>query len=391
MLTLRPMCAFRIVESLSDTYKFEDAIPRPAGAGCTATTSFFSAMEKRRTLAIEQASLEPCRRQVLRYGLGGIAALLPSHLLAARYTKSDALKQGEFSWAPDRAPDGAVVVIVSIPEQRLHVYRNGVEIGVSPCSTGKPGHRTPTGVFTVLEKQRKHVSSIYKGAQMPNMQRLTWGGIALHAGNLPGYPASHGCIRLPMQFSSLLFEVTHVGTVVIVADERTQPETVVHPGLLLPTIAEREARALSHAIASKPKPGSWQTTVKYPVSSVLVSRTDGKAYVTQGGRLLGAYPARIADRGKRIGTHVYTLLGPSADFASLMWLAFGVGKAPHEAHVVSWQGDTALRRVNLQGAQARAITDAFHPGTTLMITDASAPAATRATAKDFAVIASDDA
>lgn len=328
---------------------------------------------------------------MLRYGLGAFASLIPSRLLAARYNRSDTLKQGEFIWAPDTAPDGAVVIIVSIPEQRLHVYRHGVEIGVSPCSTGKPGHRTPTGVFTILEKQRKHVSSIYKGAQMPNMQRLTWGGIALHAGNLPGYPASHGCIRLPMQFSSKLFEVTHVGTVVIVADERTQPETVAHPGLLLPSIAELEARALSQAVASRPKAGSWQATVNYPVSSVLVSRTDGKAYVTQGGRLRGAYPAKIANRNTRIGTHVYTLLGPSADGTSLLWLAFGIGKAPHEAHVVSWQGDAALKRVNLQSAQARGIAEAFHPGTTLMITDASAPAATRATGKDFAVIASDDA
>ena len=334
---------------------------------------------------------EPSRRQMVRYGLGGLAALFPGELFAARYTKSDTLKQGEFSWAPEKSPEGAVVVIVSIPEQRLHVYRNGVEIGASPCSTGKPGHRTPSGVFTILEKQRKHVSSLYKGAQMPNMQRLTWGGIALHAGNLPGYPASHGCIRLPMQFSSLLFEVTHVGTVVIVADERTQPETVVHPGLLLPSVAESEARALSQSVASKPKAGNWETTVSYPVSSLLVSRADGKVYVTHAGRLVGAYPARIEDRNKRIGTHVYTLLGPSNDGASLMWLAFGIGKAPHEAHVVSWQGDTALRRVNLQAAQARSISEAFHPGTTLMITDASAPPATRATAQDFAVIASDDA
>ena len=306
-----------------------------------------------------------------------------------RYTKSDTLKQGEFTWTPDAARDGPVVVIVSIPEQRLHVYRNGIEIGVSPCSTGKPGHRTPTGVFTILEKQRKHVSSLYKGAQMPNMQRLTWGGIAVHAGNLPGYPASHGCIRLPMAFSERLFEVTHVGTVVIVADERTQPQSVVHPGLLLSSVAESEARALADKVASKPKATSWEATVSYPVSSVLVSRADGKAYVTHAGRIMGAYPARIADRSKRIGSHVYTLLGPSADGGRLLWLAFGIGKSPHEAHVVTSEADLALARVNLQDLQARNVAEAFHPGTTLMITDAAAPPATRTAAPDFAVIASD--
>lgn len=335
---------------------------------------------------LHPAGLSLDRRRLLLAGVGGLLALTAPAAHAARYRKTDTLAPGAFVWKPEAAPEGPVVLIVSIPEQRVHVYRNGVEIGVSPCSTGRPGHRTPTGVFTILEKQRKHVSSIYKGAQMPNMQRLTWGGIALHAGNLPGYPASHGCIRLPMAFSTLLYEVTHPGVVVIIADERTQPETVVHPGLLLSSVAETEARALAAAVGSKPKPDAWHTSVSYPVTSVIVSRVDGKAYVTQSGRMTGAYPARIADRGKRIGSHVYTLLGPSADGRSLLWLAFGIGKHPHEAHVVTWQGDSALQRVNLQDLQARSIADALHPGTTLMVTDASAPLATRATAKDFAVI-----
>ncbi len=74
-------------------------------------------------------------------------------------------------------------------------YRNGVRIAVSTCSTGKKGHETPTGVFTILEKDKDHHSSTYNNAPMPNMNRLTWSGVALHAGNLPGYPASHGCVR----------------------------------------------------------------------------------------------------------------------------------------------------------------------------------------------------
>jgi lipoprotein-anchoring transpeptidase ErfK/SrfK len=112
-----------------------------------------------------------------------------------------------------------VAVIVSLSEQRVHVYRNGIRIAVSTCSTGKPGHETPVGVFTVLQKDRHHHSNLYNNAPMPNMQRLTWGGIALHAGHLPGYPASHGCVRLPMEFSRLLFNTTSMGgRVHIVAD-----------------------------------------------------------------------------------------------------------------------------------------------------------------------------
>jgi hypothetical protein len=133
------------------------------------------------------------------------------------------LEPGEFTWHPDRSPKGAVAVVVSIPEQRVHVYRNGVRIAVSTCSTGKPGHETPTGVFTVLQKDKDHRSSTYNNAPMPNMNRLTWDGIALHAGNLPGYPASHGCVRLPLAFSQKLFTVTHVGTPVIIAGAHSDP------------------------------------------------------------------------------------------------------------------------------------------------------------------------
>ena len=98
------------------------------------------------------------------------------------------LKPGEYVWEPERAPEGPLLIVASITEQVAYVYRNGIRIARSSCSTGRPGHRTPTGVFTILEKEVHHTSSIYKGAEMPYMERVTWGGIALHAGDLPGYP-----------------------------------------------------------------------------------------------------------------------------------------------------------------------------------------------------------
>ena len=124
-------------------------------------------------------------------------------------------------------------MVISLPEQQAYVYRNGVLIGRTTISSGRAGHRTPTGVFTVLEKQRRHYSNIYKGAAMPFMERLTWGGIALHGGRLPGYPDSHGCIRLPKEFSQLLFGVTRVGTAVVVANESSDSVLVTHPGPLM--------------------------------------------------------------------------------------------------------------------------------------------------------------
>ena len=131
---------------------------------------------------------------------------------AAGIAAVKALKPGEFIWRPEVSPRGPVVVVVSLPEQLVHVYRNGVTIGVSTCSTGKPGNRTPTGVFTILQKNVDHYSSTYNNAPMPNMQRLTWRGVALHAGNLPGYPASHGCVRLSHWKARQFFNASKIGT-----------------------------------------------------------------------------------------------------------------------------------------------------------------------------------
>lgn len=340
--------------------------------------------------AKERTPALPDRRAVLGWLAGGAAAAVASEALAERYKASVSLKPGEFIWRPEAGPDGAVVVITSIPEQLVHVYRGGAEIGVSTCSTGRPGHRTPTGVFTILEKERKHVSSIYKGAQMPNMERLTWTGIALHAGNLPGYPASHGCIRLPAKFSQLLYEVTHLGVVVIIADERTQPANVTHPGLFLSRSAEAEARAVAGHVSTKKAHTAWEATVRYPITSVVISRNDGMAFVSQNGVLSGSYPVGFADVRKPIGTHSYSLVGPAADGSGLLWLAFGLGNSSTDAHVLHWRGDEAMRRVMFHNeAHAQALAMQFHPGSTLLITDAPAHPKSRKTPRNFSVIASD--
>lgn len=144
------------------------------------------------------------------------------------------LEPGEFLWHPEVSPSGPVVVVVSLPEQKAHVYRNGLRIGVSTISSGKPGHSTPTGEFPILQKRVEHYSNLYDNAPMPYMQRLTWGGVALHAGRIPGYPASHGCIRLPREFAELLYDVTSHGTTVVVADESSHSAAVVSPGAQSP-------------------------------------------------------------------------------------------------------------------------------------------------------------
>ena len=176
------------------------------------------------------------RRHVAR-GLATTAlALAIAPALVTEAHATDMLEPGEYRWHPAAAPSGPMVAVVSLPEQRIHVYRNGVRIGLSTVSTGKPGHDTPTGTFTILQKKRMHRSNLYDDAPMPFMQRLTWDGIALHAGRLPGYPASHGCIRLPSEFAELLYDVTsRNSTTVVVADQAMLGEEVMTPGEFAPT------------------------------------------------------------------------------------------------------------------------------------------------------------
>ena len=110
------------------------------------------------------------------------------------------------------------------------MYRNGIRIARSSVSTGRPGHPTPTGVFDILEKEKDHVSTIYKGAEMPWMERLTWTGIAMHAGDLPGYPDSHGCVRLPLGIFQIALHSDHEGRDGIIADQHSAPRETVIPG-----------------------------------------------------------------------------------------------------------------------------------------------------------------
>jgi hypothetical protein len=123
------------------------------------------------------------------------------------------------------------VITVSLRRQRVSVWDQKGLVMEAPISSGRVGNATPTGVFSILQKNRVHYSNLYDSAPMPNMQRITWSGVALHAGVLPGYPASHGCIRLPHGFSKRLFEVTSVGTRVIVAHDPVQPQSFDHPQL----------------------------------------------------------------------------------------------------------------------------------------------------------------
>lgn len=127
------------------------------------------------------------------------------------------LKPGQYLWR-DVPAKGAARVVVNLGDQLAFLYKGDTLVAVSTISSGKARKPTPTGIFPILEKKKFHRSIKYDNAPMPFMQRLDKFGIALHGGHLPGYPASHGCIRLPGQFAAKLFQVTDVGTPVLVGD-----------------------------------------------------------------------------------------------------------------------------------------------------------------------------
>ena len=133
--------------------------------------------------------------------------------------KADRLGPGQFAWEPEAASTGPLFLVIDLTRQRVLLYRDGVPIAASTISSGSKGRETPTGVFPILQKEVMHRSGTYDDAPMPYMQRLTSKGVAMHAGNLPGYPASHGCIRLPKLFAKLLYGVTELGTPVMITDE----------------------------------------------------------------------------------------------------------------------------------------------------------------------------
>jgi len=126
------------------------------------------------------------------------------------------LSPGEFVWEPKAASTGPMFLVIDLTRQRVLLYRGGVPIAASTISSGSEGRETPTGVFTILQKEVVHRSRTYDDAPMPYMQRLTAKGVAMHGGNLPGYAASHGCIRLPKAFAKLLYGVTELGTPVMI-------------------------------------------------------------------------------------------------------------------------------------------------------------------------------
>jgi L,D-transpeptidase catalytic domain len=289
-------------------------------------------------------------------------------------TDPAALKPGEFVWEGEAAPAGPIVVVVSLAEQRAYVYRNGIRIGVTTTSTGKPGHRTPTGIFVVLQKDKEHHSKTYNDAAMPYTERLTWDGVALHAGGLPGYPSSHGCVHLPSEFARLLFESSHMGMTVVIADEHKAPEDVVHPAVIAPvdvaTGKEDEEPRLGASEDHRWEPEKSPTG---PVS-IVMSAADRRVVVFRNGKEIGRSKIEVRNPETPLGTHAFVMLAGTGDAGGSSapkphWIAVGIpGHAGEDKRPLD---PAQADRVSLSPEFRKAVYGILSPGATLLVTDAS--------------------
>lgn len=146
----------------------------------------------------------------------------------------DSLKPGQFVWENREAYVNPLRMVIVLDIQRMYVFDGDSLVGFTTVSTGKKGKETPTGYFKILQKKIYHESNLYANAPMPFMQRLTWDGIALHAGHNPGYPASHGCIRLPKVFAKSLFDVTAMDGEVVILESLSKPRPKPQPAPVAP-------------------------------------------------------------------------------------------------------------------------------------------------------------
>jgi hypothetical protein len=312
------------------------------------------------------------------------------------------------------APNGPLQIMISIADQRISVYDNGALIARSSVSTGVPGHPTPLGVFSVISKQRWHRSNIYSAAPMPYMQRITWSGIALHAGVLPGHPASHGCIRLKNDFAIRLWGLTKRGIRVIIAPDDIQPVEIAHPNLFVPkpkaasgppesraAIADNAAmttaavhppstpNADTQQVTDLQAPGSMRAAVaprKVAPVSVFVSRKSSKLFVRQGFTPLFDIPVRIQDPEQSLGTHVFTVMEFQNDGETLRWTVVSMPEksppTPSKRRAPSKQivettppvsspdkAKAALDRIELPQDVVERISELLTPGSSLIVSD----------------------
>jgi len=281
------------------------------------------------------------------------ARAAPSRVVTARAVPS----------MPAPLPEGPLLLVVSLDKQRLSVYSKGELVETSTVSTGTSSDPTPSGVFAILERQEEHHSTIFRGASMPFMQRLTLTGVALHSGHVTGRVASHGCIRLPHEYARRLFQATKLGGRVIVSADDPTPADVANVRLFEPvriaaattaaateaslivagsTVEGGEARpvpAVDRSIDPRngkvKGPGTLRRDDELRAApvSILVSRAEGRVYVRHTFEPQIDAEIAISEPRRPLGTHVYTLTEMQPDGSGQRWSAVTVKLVPRRTAV----------------------------------------------------------
>ncbi len=332
--------------------------------------------------------------------LSGIAVLIGAILVATgpadaqNRHRPKAVEKARKNSAPP-PPPGPHLLIVSLKSQRAAFYANGTLIAHTPISSGKASHATPTGIFSVIQKNRHHRSNIYSNAPMPYMQRLTWSGIALHEGQLPGYPASHGCIRLPRDFANFLWRTTRLGARVIISHAKLfQPkartttvdaapalrpsiDTDIATNTVTPIVADAVLETVG--LTSEAKPAEASTTDFSAIASaeipapilasffdtleakakkaapagpvtIFISRKTKQLHVRQGFHSLFSVPVGFRDEQALVGTHVFTAHEKTDGGSGLRWIATSLpGEAPKAERKIAEPEYRTVYRYNYYG------------------------------------------
>ena len=305
--------------------------------------------------------------------LAGLAAALCAPAARAQGAKAssaaefarmaDQLKPGQWVWAAQIAPKGPLLVYVDLSRQLATVYRNGVRIAVSTVSSGRAGYETPTGVFTILQKDADHKSNKYNSAPMPYQQRLTWDGVALHAGGLPGYPESHGCVHLPYTFAKALFGITKLGATVVVQDSKADHVRTSAAGLIQPILPTGAPAEQARLEAGEYR---WHPE-RSPTGplTVIVSKRDQAVVVLRNGKEIGRSLAIINDDDP--GSHVISYM--TGKDGKPRWIYVGLpGHAEDQGRLLD---EATLNRVRMPRAFYAAVKAVLVPGSTILVTQSS--------------------
>jgi hypothetical protein len=297
-------------------------------------------------------------------------------------TLKDSLKKGEYVWSPELSPQGPILVTVSLDEQMAYVFRNGTRIGMATISTGKKGHETPTGVFVTILKDAKHRSKKYNNAPMPYTQKFTNYGVALHAGGLPGYPSSHGCVHLPSVFAEQLFKASPLGMTVVVTNHTRFPESVNHPFFLSPVAPGGKAEEHQRLTTDEKYRWNPEKSTTGPVS-ILVSKSDERIVVLRNGIEIGRSRIQFKVQDS-VGTNVFVAMRVNNE-QSWEWMKHTL-EDRHYAAVFNANSKLPIAQVNMPEGFRTQLESVVGEGTTVVITDN--PILKKTTGKEMAVLSS---